>query len=130
MTNPKKADHLQLVFFEPTASDLARRTDDATSHAAAASVTKSGRASRQRRAVLAAVLLNPGMTTAELAVRMSTPPKVIVSRQVPGRRMIELERRGLVTRGDARLCSVNGTRARTYYVTDAGVAEVERGGNR
>ncbi len=131
MTNTnKKPDHLQLVFFDPEPRDLARSTDDATSHEAAEEVTRSGSASRQRRAVLLAVLLSPGRTTAELAVRMSTPPHVLVSRQVPARRMIELERRGFVTRGDARRCSVNGTRARTYYVTDAGALEVEGGGGR
>tara|TARA_Y100000361_G_scaffold152627_1_gene172514 strand:+ start:499 stop:861 length:363 start_codon:yes stop_codon:yes gene_type:complete len=111
---------MQLNFFEPSASQLARKSDGDTSKAAAASVTKSGKASRQRRAVLRAVIVHPGKTTAELAVKMSTPSNV-VSRQVPGRRMIELERLGWVTRGDSRFCSVNGTKARTYHATEAGV---------
>lgn len=122
-----KDDQMQLTFFEPIASTMARAADDETSHIAARSMVKSGKAARQRMAVLTAVVCFPASTTAELAHRMSSPGNV-VSRQVPGRRMIELERLGYVVRGDARRCEINGTKARTYFATDRGKRSMDGGG--
>lgn len=79
---------------------LSRASDPWTSYQAAEQLAKTGRWANQKAAVLAAVRTNPGSTSAELAVTMAG------DRYVPSRRLAELERDGLVTRGPARLCRV------------------------
>lgn len=87
----------------------ARRSDPETSHEAARSMNRTGRAAEQRQAVLMALCANPGSTTAELAAVMG------VDRHVPGRRMSELEKQGHARRGETRVCQVNGTKAQEWW---------------
>lgn len=89
---------------------VARRTDPATSHAAAARVTADGSRAVQTAACLDAVRRWPGCTSAELAVRMG------VSRYMPARRLPELRSAGKVANGVARECSVTRRAALTWEI--------------
>lgn len=97
---------------------MARTTDDATSHAAAEEVTASGIAADQRRRVLAAVVAQPGLTSDEIAQAAG------MQRHQPARRLSELERLGLVRRGEARPSRVTGRAGLTWYAVEANSAEV------
>lgn len=86
----------------------ARNSDPETSHEAAEHVTRSGLRSHQQRQVFAAVREWPGLTSAELAQRMS------MNRHAVARRLPEL--RGVyVENGDARECTVTHRRALTWH---------------
>lgn len=88
---------------------IARRRDPETSKLAAEKVMKCGARARQENLVLGGVKLNPGLTTAELAVKIGT------DRYVPARRMASLERQGLVRRStDKRKCTVTGSPCLTW----------------
>lgn len=86
----------------------ARNTDPRTSHLAAADVIASGQQRRQHAAVLAAVQVNAGCTSAELA-RVHGLDRYAVARRLP-----ELERMGLVQRCPARICTESGRPAMTW----------------
>jgi len=88
----------------------ARRADPATSHRAAATAESSGNATRQRTACLEAVRATPGMTAGEIDKRCG-----FMDRFVAGRRLPELREMGLIHNGDARVCSVRGSRQMTWY---------------
>ena len=87
----------------------ARRTDPATSHAAAAEVTRTGVRGHQQRQVAAAVREWPGRTAAELA-KLASMDRYAVSRRLP-----ECVTAGGVLRGEARRCEVNGRDAQTWW---------------
>ena len=87
----------------------ARRTDPRTSHEAAERVTQSGVRQNQARIVLAAVHMSPGLTSAELAERLS------VNRQMPARRLPELKTAELVEQGPIRKCTIAGKNAVTWW---------------
>jgi hypothetical protein len=87
----------------------ARHTDFITSHEAAHEVEASGRAKEQRRACLDAVIRNPGMTAAEIAVAVG------LERHAPSRRLPELRRIGLVYNGDQRVCREMGSKSITWF---------------
>lgn len=93
----------------------ARSTDPATSHAAAASVTKSGARARNAALVLKLVTANPGKTGCELAALTDEIDRTEVSR-----RLSDLNDKARVYKGDARACAVNGTKQTTWYATGAG----------
>lgn len=96
---------------------IARMSDPATSHEAAAEVTKSGSRQRQLTAVLAAVSGNPGATSAEIA-KASNLDRYLVARRLP-----ELEKLGFVRRGEAKICTASpkpGLRAITWTATSQG----------
>jgi CRP-like cAMP-binding protein len=101
--------NLELDFSRPPAR--AHRDDPVTSRQAAARMNCSGRASKQRARVFAMIEATPGKTTAELAEIHGTD-RALVARRCP-----ELRERGLVENRDARLCSVNGTNAMTWWPT-------------
>lgn len=88
---------------------LARRTDPASSHAAAAEVTRSGRLAAQKAQVLAAVRQWPGRTSLELASRMAA------DRYVIARRLPDLEKDGLVRKGGIRQCSAGSRPAVEWW---------------
>lgn len=88
---------------------LARRDDPITSQRAAREIESSGKADIQRRKVLTAVQSFPGKTSAELA------PLAGLDRYACARRLPELERSGLVRRGEARICQAHGTAAMTWW---------------
>lgn len=102
-------DPLPFVLPEEPTHPMARATDPDTSHEAAAEVTASGVAHAQRAAVLEAVRRQPGGTSDELADAMGA------SRYTPARRLIELERAGLVARGGARPSKLTGRNGLTWW---------------
>ena len=81
---------------------ISRRTDPASSHAAAQEIEPTGRRAAQCEAVLETVKRHPRRTSLELS-RLSQLDRYTVSRRLP-----ELERRGLIRRGLIRDCTVNG----------------------
>lgn len=99
---------------------LARVTDPVTSHESADAVRSSGRLAEQHEAVLNLVRRYRDRTSAELAVLGG------MERHVPGRRLCELERHGLVEVSGRRPCSTNGRSMQTYRaVTQGGVSITE-----
>lgn len=97
----------------PLTSPLARRTDPQSSHSAAEEVTRSGKREGQVLAVLALVRKYPGSTSLELAKH-----SVGLDRYVTARRLPELEKQGLVRKGDERPCTINGRSMVTWWPTD------------
>lgn len=89
----------------------AHRDDPQTSHEAAASIIESGARSRHCAIVLAIVRLHPGSTYAELfsaatdVERSELREAVAVARRLP-----DLERAGMVWRGESRICRVKKTK--------------------
>ena len=94
---------------KPQPRATARRSDPDTSHQAAVGIEASGKAGTQRAAVLECVRCDPGQTSAEIAVAAG------LERAIPSRRLPELERAGLIRKGDARLCYINQTRMVTWH---------------
>ncbi len=86
----------------------ARHSDPDTSHEAAVSAERRGRAAAHRRLCLAQVNKQPGLTAAEIAERVG------LERHAPSRRLPELRDSGLVDNGPARCCSVQGRRSITW----------------
>jgi CRP-like cAMP-binding protein len=90
----------------------ARRTDPASSHIAARTVERSGRAGQQRIRCGAAVLRNPGRTSQELCEITG------IDRYELARRLPELREEGLIRNGEAlRECRVTGRPAMTWWPT-------------
>lgn len=87
----------------------ARTTDPPTSHLAAHKAESSGRAGGQRRVCLGHVLMFPGLTAAEIAVKAG------MERHVPSRRLPELRRAGLVHNGTERVCEATGRMSMTWW---------------
>ncbi len=96
--------------FDGFADLMARRTDPETSHAAAAGHVASGANAAQRAACLR-VMSHVGMTSDEIAAAAG------IERHASARRLPELERAGLVSRGPARLSRVGGRSGVTWYLT-------------
>lgn len=92
----------------PLNTPIARRSDPATSHAAAKEITESGARGRQHQEVLELVKAHPKLTSRELAV-FSQLDRYILARRLP-----ELEAAGLVRKGEARECGVSGFKAVTW----------------
>lgn len=86
---------------------LARGTDPQESHDAAAEIAP--RLGELQADVRELVRIYPGRTVSELSmIDHDRDPRRI------GRRMVELERLGLIHRGEARICKVTGYRAATW----------------
>lgn len=88
------------------AEATARRTDPASSHAAAAEMNASGAAKRQREAVVDLVFLHPGRTSKELA-KLSDLDRYQIARRLP-----EAEKAGQVERRE------DGSRECTWWPKD------------
>lgn len=89
---------------------LFRRTDPATSREAGEHMLKSGKLAEAQQRVLEMVRRSPGLTSLMLAeVAGEWDPRVI------NRRLPELERLGLVRRGDPRIQGKTGRRAVTWW---------------
>jgi hypothetical protein len=86
---------------------MARATDPATSHAAAAQHVASGANAAQRAACLA-VMGGAWMTSDEIAEAAG------IERHAAARRLPELARDGLVERGPAKLSTVGGRKGVTW----------------
>ena len=85
-----------------------RQTDPTTSHHAARESELSGRAASQRAICLAWVNSHPGQTAAEIARAVG------LERHAPSRRLPELRKRGVITNGDVRTCTVTGRQSMTW----------------
>ena len=85
-----------------------RQTDPVTSHQAASDAELSGRAASQRAICLAWVNSQPGQTAAEIARAVG------LERHAPSRRLPELRKRGIVTNGDVRTCTITGRQSMTW----------------
>lgn len=81
-------------------SNIARRSDPASSHASGKEITDSGARKYQIDKVLEAVMLYPGKTSKELSALVIVGRNATESRFNFGRRLSELERSGLVRRED------------------------------
>ncbi len=103
---------VQLNLFD--AANKSRRTDPDTSRIAADQAERSGLIGRQQHEVLALVRSHPGRTSAELGQLLGgQDARFIVARRLP-----ELERLGVVRRGDKRVCHAHGTMAGTWFATE------------
>ena len=106
------ADQLGLVF------PMARARDPETSHQAAARHEK--KLSLRRAEVLLLVAESPGLTSGELSRRMfERHPHLSIRRcaETPHKRLPELERLGLVRRGQPRECIDSRYKAVTWWPT-------------
>jgi hypothetical protein len=94
-------------------SGLVHRHDPRTSHEAARKLEESGKLTGQRRQVLEALGRCNGVTHAVLGRFMG------LHWLTPARRLPELERAGLVTKGEARICRVKGSKCVTWWTAEA-----------
>ena len=95
--------------FAPAAR--AHRRDPRTSHEAAARVTKSQRAAHHRQIVLQLVRAHPASTGHELWQAASEEQRAeLETHNEVYRKLNDLRHAGLVVQGEARLCSVRGSR--------------------
>ena len=93
---------------------LTHRGDPETSREAAEHLKRSGRLAAQQQAVLEALHQCDGATHGELGAFMG------MHWLTPARRLPELERAGLVRKGEARICHVKGSRCTTWWIVEAG----------
>jgi len=91
---------------------LSHRNDPETSREAAAKLAASGKLSGQRRAVLEALRQCDGGTHGELG-RVMGCDWLVAARRLP-----ELQRMGLVTKGEPRVCTVKGSRCTTWWICE------------
>jgi len=91
---------------------LTHRGDPQTSHEAARKLMESGKLTGQRKAVLEALQKCDGLTHAELGALMG------VHWLTPARRLPELERMGLVRKGEPRVCHVKQSKCCTWWLTE------------
>lgn len=89
---------------------IARKHDPETSKSAAEAVTASGKRDAQAQAVLLILRDHPGSTSAEIG-------NLVFDRYVAARRLPELERLGMVRKGEPRACSTTGKSATTWWPT-------------
>ena len=110
---------MQLDLFEQEATDREQRleiktryrtNDPDTSRDAAESLVTSGRLNAQCERVLRLLKAHNGCTSAELAHQTDTDRSMIA------RRLPDLEKRGLVYKGETRKCEINGTNAKPWFV--------------
>lgn len=88
---------------------LTRCGDPDTSRQAAERVTANGSRADHLQRVVAAVNAHPGSTSAELAKHSG------LERHEAARRTADAANAGLIVRGHHKTCSVNGTRATTWW---------------
>lgn len=88
---------------------IARATDPATSHEAAARVTASGARGKQHRMVLDMLKSWPGHTSQEMAQHFGLLDRYQIARRLP-----ELESAGLAEKMPARDCAVSGSSAHPW----------------
>ena len=88
---------------------IARKSDPASSHLAAAEVTASGKRQQQIGLVIDLVRKFPGLTSMELA-GMSGEDRYMIARRLP-----EALTAGAIRKGEQRTCSVTGRLALTWW---------------
>lgn len=100
--------HLAPTPIPPLFAPIARTTDPATSHKAAARITRSGSRERRMDVFVRLVRETPGLTAAELSARHKE------SQYEASKRLSDAFRAGLINRGVPRACSVTGHDAFTW----------------
>jgi hypothetical protein len=113
----------QETLFDAVPTNPIAHTDDpATSHEAGERVTLSGRRGAHARMVLALVRAHPGLTAIELwAIAASeAEQRELREPQEVRRRCTDLLHSGEVRQGEARRCSVRGSRMVTWYAAQTG----------
>jgi hypothetical protein len=95
--------------FDFIPSPLARRSDPASSHLAAAEVELSGTVNRHEAIILAGVKQQPGSTADELALVTG------LDRVAIGKRLREMVRKGMLSEGPMRACRVKGRMMLTWH---------------
>ena len=88
---------------------LARRTDPATSLEAARALEYWGKARSQRYQCVEAVRAHPGKTPYEIAAILG------IEGIIPGKRLPEARKMGLVKNGTPRVCEVRKSKAMTWW---------------
>ena len=88
---------------------IARNTDPRSSHGAASEVTRSGARATQQHIALMVVQEFPGSTTRELSRECQLGIHAL------GRRLPELCKAGLITKGDLRKCKVGNRIATPWF---------------
>ena len=100
-----------------------RKSDPSTSRVAMEKMIREGKLGERLAQVHRVVALNPGKTSGELSrlMHMLYPSLAIsVAVESPHKRLPELERQGLVRRGEMRECQDTGNTRLTWYPTDLG----------
>jgi hypothetical protein len=100
-----------------------RTTDPETSHEAERLHTILGKRSVRCRQVLTLVALHPGSTTGEMSRQMvwKFPDLPIATAvEAPHKRVVDLEAKGLVRRGNPRKCKETGSERLTWWLTTTG----------
>jgi DNA-binding HxlR family transcriptional regulator len=106
---------------------VSRNQDPETSHQAELELTVLGKRAVRCRQVLRLIADNNGSTTGELARYMHHKhPELPIACSVesPHKRVSDLEEKGLVRRGESRVCLDSGRERIAWYVTDLGVKEI------
>jgi len=98
---------------------MAHREDPDTSRLAAEQLVESGGLARQQQAVFDALHRCDGSTHGEIGQTMGC------HWLIPARRLPELQKAGLVKKGEPRICRVKGSRCVTWWLVDAGSAAHE-----
>lgn len=93
----------------PLTSPIARPSDPATSHEAAQRITETGKRLTDADRCLDVVRHHPGLTAAEIG------RDTLLGHIAAQRRLSDLKNAGAVRQGQARECSVNGTRMMTWW---------------
>lgn len=106
---PPKTDVLGPNFERTFDAPLAHICDAISSFKAGDRALKTRKIRKQMGRTLAAVRANPGSTSAELAAAMNT------DRHQPARRLSQLERRGLVTKGQLKMCRICRTPCLSWW---------------
>lgn len=96
------------ILGRPVETPIARKTDPASSHLAAAEITSSGARAHQQAQTIAAVRAFPGLTSQELSDLTG------LERYMLARRLPEAVTAGAVRKGEQRTCSVTGRLALTW----------------
>lgn len=91
-------------------SPVAASRDPFTSHKAAREVTRDGTRAVQQNICLGGVKIWPGLTSAELALKIRS------DRWMPARRLPELRAAGLLKNGVARPCEITGRTSLTWLL--------------
>ena len=116
----------QLDAFKHT--PISRTLDPQTSHDAEERHTTLGKRSERARQVLWLISKYPGHTTGELSHRMMAEyPELSFGccAATPHKRAADLEHKGLVEKGRKRKCTDTGYENLTWYITAAGMRELE-----
>ncbi len=91
----------------------ARRSDPETSKIAARTLIQTGSRDTQQAACLAALAAEDGLTSGEVGKVLGAGYN---ARYVAARRLPELERAGVVRKGQKRACTTNGNQMVTWWV--------------